>query len=165
MSKMDNSLSLDAGLSTMCFAFVAGVGKWHMRFILTSVFYVFVLNGCCMHAAVIQHEDLSRTYLYIDKLPDGYESTREVGGEHMDIYYFMLPEGCVYELSLSSAEGNAVAYLELNGETLWSTSGNTAADHRYRVVGQDLWRYTLSVMAHPSDTYTLRIYKKEKGSE
>ena len=137
-----------------------------MRLILIVIVCALILNGCCKNVAVIQHEGLSRTYINLnfEKLSDEYESIREVGGEHADVYYFMLPKDCVYELSISSAEGNASAYLELNDETLWSTSGNTIVEQRRRIVGQDLWRLTLSIMAHPVDTYTLRIFKAKDGS-
>lgn len=136
-----------------------------MRIISIVFFYALILNGCCKNVAVIQHEGLSRTYinLSLDKLSDDYESIREVGGEHADEYYFMLPKDSVYELSISSVEGNASAYLELNDESLWSTSGSTIVEQRHRIIGQEIWRLTLSVMAHPVDTYTLRIYKVNNG--
>lgn len=125
-----------------------------------------ILYGCCINAAVVQHEGLSRTFINLDleEMPGNYESIREVGGEHIDVYYFMLPEDGVYELSISSVEGHASAYLEHNGEVLWSTSGHSAVAQRHRIMGPGFWRLTLSVMAHPVDTYTLSIIKAKNGS-
>jgi hypothetical protein len=137
-----------------------------MRFLLIVIFYALILNGCCKNVGVIQHEGLSRTYinLSLDKLSQNYESIREVGDEHADEYYFMLSKESVYEISISSVEGNASAYLELNGESLWSTSGSTIVEQRHKIIGQEIWRLKLSVMAHPVDTYTLRIYKVPANS-
>jgi hypothetical protein len=125
-----------------------------------------ILYGCCNNVAVVQHEGLSRTYINLkfEKSSGAYESIREVGGEHADVYYFMLPKDCVYELSISSIKGNASAYLEFNDEILWSTSENTSVEQRHRIIGQEFWRLTLSVMAHPVDTYTLRIFKTRNCS-
>jgi hypothetical protein len=134
-----------------------------MKLMSITFLCAFILYGCGKKVAVVQHKGLSRTYINLnfEKSSNEYVSIREVGGEHADIYYFMLPEDSVYELSISSVGGNASAYLELHDEILWSTSGNTSVEQRHRIVGQELWRLTLQVVAHPVDTYTLRIFKAQ----
>lgn len=135
--------------------------------LVSSIFLcALILFGCCNNVAVVQHEGLSRTYINLNfvKSSNDYESIREVGGEHADVYYFMLPKDSVYELSISSIGGSASAYLERNEEILWSTSGNTSVEQRHRIIGIELWRLTLQVVAHPVDTYTLRIFKVKNGS-
>ena len=136
-----------------------------MKLISIIFLCALILYGCCNNVAVVQHEGISRTYINLnfEKSSGDYESIRKVGGEHADVYYFMLPKDSVYELSISSVKGNASAYLELHDEILWSTSGNTSVEQRHRTIGQEFWRLTLSVMAHPDDTYTLRIFKAKNG--
>lgn len=114
-----------------------------------------------MPAKIIQQEGLSRTYfnLKFNDRADHFETTRDVGGEHVDLYYFMLPKDSVYELSIVSAEGKASAVLELNDGSSWSTRGKTLVAQKYRITGQDMYRLELSVTAHFMDTYTLQIYR------
>lgn len=125
-----------------------------------------VLYGCCHTEPFVQHEGRSRTYinLNLDERNDKYENTREIGGEHIDIYYSMVPEDKIYEVSISSREGNASAYLSFGGETIWSTSGSTIVSQRHKIIGQELWRFELGVMAHPYDIYTIKIFQTKKSS-
>nr|WP_319494154.1 hypothetical protein [uncultured Desulfobacter sp.] len=116
-----------------------------------------------MPAKVIHQEGLSRTYVNLEfnSRADHFETTRDVGGEHEDIYYFMLPKDAAYELSIVSAQGKASAVLVLNDGSVWSTRGNTLAKQKYRIIGQDMWRLGLYVSAHFVDTYTLQIYRAD----
>nr|WP_321403387.1 hypothetical protein [uncultured Desulfobacter sp.] len=134
-----------------------------MRSILILIICSIFFGGCSVPAKVIQQEGLSRTYfnLEFDRQSDHFETTRDVGGEHEDIYYFMLPKDAVYELSIVSAQGKASAVLILNDGSLWSTRGNTLAKQKYRIAGQDMWRLELYVSAHFVDTYTLQIYRAD----
>ncbi len=137
---------------------------------MKNIFIVFLcaifLHGCCHAVPVIQHEGLSRTYinLNLEKTTENYENTREVGGEHIDIYYYMVPADRVCEVSISSREGNASAYLVSNGETIWSTSGRTTVAQRHKIIGPEMWRFELEVMAHPYDIYTIKIFQTKKSS-
>lgn len=117
-----------------------------------------------MPAKVIQQEGLSRTYfnLEFNNQADHFETTRDVGGEHEDIYYFMLPKDAVYELSIVSDQGKASAVLVLNDGSAWSTRGNTLVRQKCRIADQDMWRLELYVSAHFVDTYTLKIYRVDE---
>lgn len=139
------------------------MGNPSMRSILILIGFVIFFAGCGIHANVIEQQGLSRTYITLEfnDRADHFETTREVGGEHVDRYYFMLPKGAVYELSIVSEDGKTSAVLELNDGSAWSTRGSTLVAQKYRITGQDMYRLELSVMAHFVDTYTLQIYRVE----
>ena len=137
--------------------------------IMNSIFMILICTlsniGCCNNILVVEHEGLSRTYINIKfrKLMGRYVSKREVGGEHVDEYYFMVPTDSTCEISISSIEGNVSAYLSDSGGSIWTTSGNTLKAQRYKIVGPAIGRFEFDVMAHPVDHYTFQIHLTKKG--